>query len=195
MKRDSFPCYSPFSSSNSRRKFLQYLIGSTTGMLALGFLFPGKTKALDPTLEDLCAEFPLNSRCDNYLPGVQAKDTAGNPIAVNTFLMTVKAGERPSVKGLAAPDMDYLVITEGPKIAPYAIKPVCTHLGCTVEWKAAQNRFVCPCHGSQYDSQGRVVHGPAAKDLPLITVVIKQNQIRLVDRSPAIDPRQGSKQS
>lgn len=195
MNRDSFSRYSPPASSNTRRKFLQYLIGSATGTLVLGFLFPSRTKAADSNLEDLCAEFPLNSRCDNYLPGVQAKDMAGKPIAANTFLTTVKGGERPSVKGLTAPDIDYLVITEGPKIAPYGIKPVCTHLGCTVEWKVAQNRFVCPCHGSQYDSQGRVVHGPAAKDLPLITVVVKQNQIRLVDRSPAIDPRRGNKQS
>ncbi|MFM7448291.1 MAG: Rieske 2Fe-2S domain-containing protein [Leptolyngbyaceae cyanobacterium] len=195
MNRDSFPRYSLFSCSNSRRQFLQYLIGSATGAVTLGFLLPSKTQAVDSTLEELCAEFPLNSRCENYLPGVQAKDMAGKPISANTLLMSGKVGEPLPVKGLPVPDVDYLVITEGPKIAPYGIKPVCTHLGCTVEWKAAQNRFVCPCHGSQYDSQGRVVHGPAAKDLPLITVVVKQGQVRLVDRFPAIDPRHGAKQS
>ncbi|WP_445631758.1 hypothetical protein [Nostoc sp. DSM 114167] len=42
---------------------------------------------------------------------------------------------------------------------------------------------------SQYDSQGRVVRGPAKRYLPLITVVVKQNQIRLVDGKPAVDPR------
>ncbi|MEH2315017.1 MAG: Rieske 2Fe-2S domain-containing protein [Nostoc sp.] len=34
---------------------------------------------------------------------------------------------------------------------------------------------MCPCHGSQYNSQGRVVHRPAKRSLPLITVVVKQN--------------------
>lgn len=195
MNSGSFRRYSLLSRNNSRRQFLQYLIGSATGAVALGFLFPSRTKAGDYTLEDLCAEFPLNSRCENYLPGVQAKDMAGKPISANTLLMSGKVGEPLPVKGLPTPDVDYLVITEGPKIAPYGIKPVCTHLGCTVEWKAAQNRFVCPCHGSQYDSQGRVVHGPATKDLPLITVVVKQDQVRLVDRSPAIDPRHSAKES
>ncbi|MDZ8259306.1 MAG: hypothetical protein RMY63_12920 [Nostoc sp. ChiQUE01b] len=36
---------------------------------------------------------------------------------------------------------------------------------------------------------GRVVLAPAKRSLPLITVVVKQNQIRLVDRKPAVDPR------
>src|SRR5580692_3482659 len=30
----------------------------------------------------------------------------------------------------------------------------CTHLGCTPEWKPAENKFKCPCHGSGYDSEG-----------------------------------------
>jgi cytochrome b6-f complex iron-sulfur subunit len=123
---------------------------------------------------------------------MQAKDMAGQPISVNALLMSVKVGEPLAVKGLPKPDVTYLVITEGPKIAAYGIKPVCTHLGCTVVWKAEQNQFVCPCHGSKYDSQGKVVHGPAQRDLPLITVITKADQVRLVDRPPAIDPRKGT---
>jgi cytochrome b6-f complex iron-sulfur subunit len=30
----------------------------------------------------------------------------------------------------------------------------CTHLGCTPDWKASENKFKCPCHGSGYDSEG-----------------------------------------
>jgi cytochrome b6-f complex iron-sulfur subunit len=93
------------------------------------------------------------------------------------------------VKGLSDPSIVYLVITTPPKIAEYAINPTCTHLGCTVAWKADQNQFVCPCHGSRYDNQGRVVHGPARRNLGLLTVVVKQDQVRLVDHQPAIDPR------
>lgn len=180
------------SVSQQRRKFLQYLVGTTAGTVALGFLFPRKSQSVEPTLEQLCSLFPLNSRCENYLPGVQAEDTAGAPISVQQLMATVKAGERIAVKGLPEPEVNYLVITDGPTVASYGIKPICTHLGCTVPWNAEQNRFICPCHGSQYDSQGRVIHGPAARNLPLITVLTKQDQIRLVDTAPAIDPRESS---
>ncbi len=72
--------------------------------------------------------------------------------------------------------------------------PFVAHLGCMVDWKSERNRFVCPCHGSEYDAMGRVEKGPAKRSLPLVTVVVKQNQIRLVDRQPGVDPR-GSRSS
>lgn len=172
---------------NGRRHFLQYLAGGTIAALTLGRLFP--VQSLEPSLEELCSEFPLNSRCKDYLPGVAATDEQGQSITVEQLLAGVQPGNRVAVKGLADPSLAYLVITEGPHIAEYAISTTCTHLGCTVAWKSEPNRFVCPCHGSQYDDQGRVVHGPARRNLDLLTVVVKQNQVRLIGRAPAIDPR------
>lgn len=44
-----------------------------------------------------------------------------------------------------------------------ALSPICTHLGCTVEIQGS--RIVCPCHGSTYDREGRVLQGPAERAL------------------------------
>ncbi len=44
-----------------------------------------------------------------------------------------------------------------------ALSLVCTHLGCTVQ--QTSNGFQCPCHGSQYDAQGKVTRGPAPNPL------------------------------
>jgi menaquinol-cytochrome c reductase iron-sulfur subunit len=49
--------------------------------------------------------------------------------------------------------------------------PVCTHLGCQVYWSRAANQFLCPCHGSIFAKDGKVVHGPAPR--PLDTLPMK----------------------
>ncbi|MBC7972100.1 MAG: Rieske 2Fe-2S domain-containing protein [Verrucomicrobia bacterium] len=172
---------------SDRRHFLKYLSGGTIASLVLGRFLPAQS--LEASLEDLCSGFPYNSRCKDYLPGMSATNEQGQPLAVDRLLTSAQPGTRLAVKGLADPALAYLVITDGPRIAEYAISTTCTHLGCTVAWKADQNRFICPCHGSQYDNQGRVVQGPARRNLGLLTVVVKQNQVRLVGRAPAIDPR------
>ncbi len=46
-----------------------------------------------------------------------------------------------------------------------ASSAVCTHKGCDVEYHADVHQFVCPCHGARYDETGKVVRGPAKKDL------------------------------
>lgn len=53
-------------------------------------------------------------------------------------------------------DATYLVVTDEKKIQDYGIVAVCTHLGCVVPWNKAENKFMCPCHGSQYDATGKV---------------------------------------
>ncbi|BAY12849.1 Rieske 2Fe-2S domain-containing protein [Calothrix sp. NIES-2098] len=173
----------------TRRNFLVYLVGSSLTSIAIGYIFPKPSQSREVDLETLCSFYPHNSRCQNYLPGVEAQDTNSKAIKVDALLATATPGIPIPVHGLPNDSVDYLIIKDGPQIAEYAISPICTHLGCTVKWNTEKNRFICPCHGSQYDSLGRVVHGPARRSLPLITVVVKQNQVRLVGTKPAIDPR------
>ncbi|HWP85146.1 MAG TPA: Rieske 2Fe-2S domain-containing protein [Terriglobia bacterium] len=47
----------------------------------------------------------------------------------------------------------------------FAIYARCTHLGCTPDWKEAENKFKCPCHGSGYDSEGVNFEGPAPRPM------------------------------
>jgi Rieske Fe-S protein len=47
----------------------------------------------------------------------------------------------------------------------HAVSPTCTHLGCEVTFNTAERTWDCPCHGSRFDIDGRVLEGPAVKDL------------------------------
>lgn len=46
-----------------------------------------------------------------------------------------------------------------------AVNPTCTHKQCTVEYRPAEKHFECPCHHSRYSIEGKVLNGPAPKDL------------------------------
>jgi nucleotide-binding universal stress UspA family protein/nitrite reductase/ring-hydroxylating ferredoxin subunit len=66
-----------------------------------------------------------------------------------------------------------LVVEGGKKIAAYrddsgdlvTLSPKCKHLGCTVGWNDSATTWDCPCHGSRYDARGKVIQGPAQRDL------------------------------
>jgi Rieske Fe-S protein len=38
-------------------------------------------------------------------------------------------------------------------------------MGCTVGWNHRAGTWDCPCHGSRYDASGKVIQGPAQRDL------------------------------
>ena len=60
----------------------------------------------------------------------------------------------------------------------HALGLTCTHLGCTVE--TSETGFICPCHGSEYDSEGRVLTGPAPRPLPQLRVELtSEDTLRL----------------
>ena len=46
-----------------------------------------------------------------------------------------------------------------------AVSPVCTHLGCLVQFNRAERSWDCACHGSRFDTDGTVLHGPATRAL------------------------------
>jgi len=59
----------------------------------------------------------------------------------------------------------------------------CTHLGCTPDWKASENKFKCPCHGSGYDSEAINFEGPAPRPMDRAHVHLDPEGQIVVDTS------------
>jgi cytochrome b6-f complex iron-sulfur subunit len=65
----------------------------------------------------------------------------------------------------------------------FVIYARCTHLGCTPDWKPAENKFKCPCHGSGYDSEGINFEGPAPRPMDRAHVDVAPDGQIVVDVS------------
>jgi menaquinol-cytochrome c reductase iron-sulfur subunit len=55
--------------------------------------------------------------------------------------------------------------------------PICPHLGCEYHWVPEQNHFLCPCHGSVFALDGRVLHGPAPRRLDTLPTKLRDGEL------------------
>jgi len=146
-----------------RRQFMNLLTFGTITGTALGALYPVVKFFIPPTSGSAGG-------------GVMAKDELGNDISASKFLESHSVGDRALAQGLKG-DPTYIVVESKEAIGDYGINAICTHLGCVVPWNVAENKFKCPCHGSQYDSTGKVVRGPAPLSLALAHAKVADDKI------------------
>jgi cytochrome b6-f complex iron-sulfur subunit len=73
----------------------------------------------------------------------------------------------------------------------YALIAVCTHLGCSPNWLAAENKFKCPCHGSGFYKTGVNFEGPAPRPLERARIVLSDDGQILVDKSVKFQQEKG----
>ncbi len=83
-----------------------------------------------------------------------------------------------NAESLASGDGGVVRLADGKRAAAYrdgeghlhAVSPTCTHLGCEVRFNPAEASWDCPCHGSRFDVDGKVLEGPAVHPLAPIEV-------------------------
>jgi cytochrome b6-f complex iron-sulfur subunit len=148
--------------SMGRRQFMNFLTFGAVSGVAAGALFPVIRYFIPPA-------------SGSGGGGVTAKDALGNDVVVSDYLKAHVVGDRSLAQGLKG-DPTYLVVTES-GLESYGINAICTHLGCVVPWNAAENKFMCPCHGSQYDATGKKVRGPAPLSLPLVHADVVDDRV------------------
>lgn len=73
----------------------------------------------------------------------------------------------------------------------FALKSVCTHLGCTPNWLEAEQKFKCPCHGSGFYKDGINFEGPAPRPLERYAISIGNDGQIEVDKSKTFHEEMG----
>jgi len=73
----------------------------------------------------------------------------------------------------------------------FALKSVCTHLGCTPNWLEAEQKFKCPCHGSGFYKDGINFEGPAPRPLERYAISIAADGQVLIDKSRTFQEEMG----
>lgn len=128
-------------------------------------------------IADLILEVP-NPWADFYDPN-RLNLRASAPTMVKEGLSAAKhlIGDRltKGVKSIdkIAPGEGEIVEVGGERLAVYkdeqgmlhAVSPTCTHMGCIVGWNSVEKSWDCPCHGSRFSVEGKVLHSPAVVDL------------------------------
>ena len=164
--------------SMGRRQFMNLLTFGTATGVALGALYP-------------VANYFMPLRAGGSGGGTTAKDELGNPVTASGWLGTHQTGDRSLIQGLKG-DPTYLLVEGDDAIGSFGINAICTHLGCVVPWNSGANKFICPCHGSQYDANGKVVRGPAPLSLALAHIDIDADNV-FVSQWGETDFRTGEK--
>ncbi|CAN0258196.1 unnamed protein product [Ectocarpus sp. 4 AP-2014] len=162
----------------NRRTAMNLILAGSVGVSVLGLAVPYLSFFVPPS------ERGGGSR-------VTAKDSEGNEVTVKSWLATHTVGSRDLAEGIKG-DATYLMVTEDNKIQDYGIVAVCTHLGCLVPWYEDENKFICPCHNSMYDSTGKVLRGPAPLPLALSHVEETGGKV-FFEKWTEVDFRNGEK--
>ena len=77
---------------------------------------------------------------------------------------------RPGEGGIFKGEQGKVAVYRDERGELHGCSPVCTHLACDVAWNRAEKTWDCPCHGSRFSPDGRVVNGPATTDLRQVPI-------------------------
>jgi quinol---cytochrome c reductase iron-sulfur subunit, bacillus type len=160
----------------TRRRLMEGTALAAGGIATMAFTLPALGFALGPLFEDtlptvwqdLGPEEDFNA--ETYIPRVMNIDPVIGDAGKTTVY--VRKFNRSIDK-----------VIEGESIQPYvAISTRCAHLGCPVRYIQASQKFVCPCHGGVYDSQGKVQGGPPVRPLDRFYTRVTNGRVEVGDR-------------
>jgi ubiquinol-cytochrome c reductase iron-sulfur subunit len=156
------------SAEHSRRDFLYIATAAVGAVGAVAAAVP-LVSQMNPDASTIAAGAPIEVDLGPIAEGQVIKVFwRGKPIFVShRTKKEIQEAQNVQVASLPDPQSDADRVKKGHDQWLVLIG-ICTHLGCIpLAHQGDYDGFFCPCHGSQYDSSGRIRRGPAPKNLPL----------------------------
>jgi len=146
----------------TRRNFLQWGIAVLGGAAALVLAIPLVGSLIGPAFTRRPARWSRTVTVDS-LP-------VGTPLSVSFADQSTEAYLRQTVVRNV-----WAVRHTGTDVTVFS--PICTHLGCRFDWHPEAGRFICPCHGSVFSIDGKVLAGPAPRPLDTLPSKIEDGEL------------------
>ena len=156
------------SAEPTRRDFLYIATGAVGAVAAAAAVVPLVTQ-MNPDASTVAAGAPIEVDLSPIAEGQVIKVFwRGKPIFINhRTKKEIEEARNVNLASLPDPEPDQKRVKEGHDQWQVLIG-ICTHLGCIpIAHQGDYQGFFCPCHGSQYDTSGRIRRGPAPANLPL----------------------------
>ncbi len=156
------------SAEPTRRDFLYIATGAVGAIGAAAVLVP-LVAQMNPDASTIAAGAPIDVDLAPIAEGQVIKVFwRGKPIFINHRTpKEIEEARSVSLASLPDPQTDQQRVKAGHDQWQVLIG-ICTHLGCIpIAHQGDYQGFFCPCHGSQYDTSGRIRRGPAPANLPL----------------------------
>jgi len=156
------------SAEPTRRDFLFIATGAVAGVGAVAAAWPFVSQ-MNPDASTIAAGAPIEVDLTPVAVGQDIKVFwRGKPIYImNRTKKQIEEAQSVALSSLPDPETDKARTKEGHEQWLVVIG-ICTHLGCIpMAYEGKYDGFFCPCHGSQYDSSGRIRQGPAPANLPV----------------------------
>ncbi|MBA2173887.1 ubiquinol-cytochrome c reductase iron-sulfur subunit [Halobacillus locisalis] len=154
----------------SRRQFLNYTLTGVGGFMAAGMLAPMVRFAIDPVLQ--------TQEGGDLKSVVSVDEITNEPQRFEWTINQVDAWYESEIQKTA-----WVYRNDNDEII--ALSPICTHLGCTVDWASNEeypNQFFCPCHAGRYTKDGVNVPGtPPTAPLPMFEHEVRDGMLYLGD--------------
>ncbi len=135
----------------SRRKFLDWFLGTTAGAFFLTVFYPVSRYLIPPRAEESTA-------LTVTLP-VKAQEVKLNSGQIFKF------GSRPGI------------VVRTPEGELRAFTAICTHLACVVQYRTDPQHIWCACHNGHYDLNGKNIGGPPPRPLEPYEVNVRGEQV------------------